>query len=125
MQEIMDIVESALMLKGHEVVDSTEDTLTVVCADKKGVRISFTAVKSPGATCKMNVVNRGGTHAPECTNCGRRFDAGGYRDMCQITMGRYDFCPSCGARYVGAQVEGVDFYKCSPSTQDWIQSGLK
>lgn len=25
-------------------------------------------------TCKMNVVNRGGSSKPECTNCGKRFN---------------------------------------------------
>ena len=79
-------------------------------------------------TCKMNVVNRGGSSRPECTNCGHRFDVdyadNPYREMCCIAKGKFRFCPVCGAKYVGCQIEGVDFNKCNPDYQDWINRGL-
>lgn len=79
-------------------------------------------------TCKMNVVNRGGSSKPERTNCGKRFNTdyadNPYREMCEIAKGKYRFCPVCGAKYVGCQIEGVDFEKCDPYYQDWINRGL-
>jgi len=42
MQELKDIVESALFLKGHEVVSDTDTSLVIVCADGYKVRIDFT-----------------------------------------------------------------------------------
>lgn len=79
-------------------------------------------------TCKMNVVNRNGTHAPECTNCNYRFETdyaeNPYREMCSIAKGKYAFCPVCGARYIGCQINGVDFNKCDSHKRDWINRGI-
>ena len=75
------------------------------------------------ATCKMNVVDRNGRSAPECTNCGHRFDTD--VEMCRIAKGKFAYCPVCGAKYVGCQIEGVDFDKCAPHLSDWIMRGLK
>ena len=80
--------------------------------------------------CKMNVIKDfRGRSAPECTNCNHRFDTDGaensYREMCRIAKGKFAFCPMCGAKYVGCQIEGVDFEKCSPDLRDWINEGLK
>lgn len=79
-------------------------------------------------TCKMNVVNRNGDNAPECTNCNHRFETdyaeNPYREMCRIAKGKYLYCPKCGAKYIGCQVEGVDFEKCDFYTRDWINRGL-
>lgn len=81
-----------------------------------------------GKTCKMNVVNRRGRSAPECTNCGHRFNTdyadNSYREMCRIAKGKFSFCPVCGARYIGCQIEGVDFDKCDAYERDWISRGL-
>jgi hypothetical protein len=75
----------------------------------------------------MNVVDRGGTSRPECTNCNHRFDTdhanNPYKEMCKIAKGKYSYCPFCGAKYIGCQVEGIDFEKCSSATQDWINRG--
>lgn len=80
-------------------------------------------------TYKMNVVKINGCAQPECTNCGHRFDtdraAHPYRAMCQIAMGAYPFCPYCGAKYAGCQIEGVNFDKCSSDLRDWIYRGCK
>lgn len=78
----------------------------------------------------MNVVKREYICKPECTNCGHRFDTdyakNRYREMCRIAMGeRFRFCPKCGAKYIGCQIEGVDFDKCDPDSRDWIMRGLK
>ena len=77
----------------------------------------------------MNVVkNRMGSASPECTNCGFRFetrDAGHpYREMCRIALGKFKFCPQCGAKYIGCQVEGVDLGECDADTRDWIERGV-
>lgn len=78
--------------------------------------------------CKMNVVKRGGRSAPECTNCGHRFNTdyadNPYTEMCRIAKGKFSFCLSCGAKYTGCQIEGVDFDKCDANLQDWISRGL-
>lgn len=77
---------------------------------------------------KMNIVNRGGTSAPECTNCGHRFNTktakSPYEEMVAIANGKYKFCPECGAKYEGCQVEGVDFDKCERHIKYWA-SGYK
>ncbi len=79
-------------------------------------------------TCKMNVVNRRGCSAPECTNCGHRFNTdhaeNPYREMCHIARGKFSFCPACGAKYIGCQIEGVDFDKCDANKRAWILRGL-
>ena len=60
------------------------------------------------AICKMNVVDRNGRSAPECTNCGHRFDTdyakNPYAEMCRIAKGKFAYCPVCGAKYVGCQI---------------------
>lgn len=79
-------------------------------------------------TCKMNVVNRWGSSAPECTHCGHRFNTdyadNPYREMCRIAKGKFSFCPICGAKYTGCQIEGVDFDRCEAYQRDWIIRGL-
>lgn len=78
-------------------------------------------------TCKMNVVSINGRSAPECTACGHRFNTESsenpYRAMCRIAMGEYRFCPCCGAKYAGCQVEGIDLDKTTPEKRDWILRG--
>ncbi len=79
-------------------------------------------------TCKMNVVDRNGRSAPECTSCGHRFNTdyaeNPYREMCRIARGKFSFCPSCGAKYTGCQIEGQDFDDCTPKLRDWILRGV-
>ena len=80
-------------------------------------------------TSKMNVVKINGSSSPECTNCGYRFETdyaeNPYKEMCKIAFGKNRFCPMCGAKYVGCQIEGIDFNDCDPYLQDWIRRGLK
>ncbi len=76
-------------------------------------------------TYYANIVNRGGSHKPECTNCGARFEDGNYVEMCQVACGKYHYCPYCGAKYIGCMVEGVDFYKCDVDTREWVMQGTR
>ena len=80
-------------------------------------------------SCKMNVVNINGSSYPVCTNCDYRFDTkyarNSYVEMCKIAKGKFQYCPVCGAKYTGCQVEGVDLEKCTPNTKDWINRGLR
>lgn len=77
----------------------------------------------------MNVVNRNGNSQPECTACGHRFETNyaenPYHEMCSIAYGKFRFCPNCGAKYVGCQIEGIDFDKCTPHLRDWILRGVQ
>lgn len=78
---------------------------------------------------KMNVVNINGSATPECTNCGHRFETkyanNPYREMCNIALGKYTFCPMCGSKYEGAQIEGIDLDKCDTYKRDWLYRGNK
>lgn len=80
-------------------------------------------------TYYANIVNRGGSHKPECTNCGHRFETdyarNPYGEMCNIACGKYHYCPYCGAKYIGCQIEGVDFHKCSADLREWVMCGVK
>lgn len=80
------------------------------------------------ATCKMNVVDRNGRSAPECTNCGHRFDTdyakNPYAEMCRIAKGEICLLPSLRSQVCWRQIEGVDFDKCDPYETDWIMRGL-
>lgn len=77
--------------------------------------------------CKMNVVSVNGRSEPECTACGHRFDTdhaeNPYREMCRIATGKFKFCPNCGAKYAGCQIEDVDLERCAPEKRDWILRG--
>ncbi len=79
-------------------------------------------------TYKMNVVNRNGKSSPECTNCNHRFNtdyaSNPYREMCEIAKGKYNYCPKCGAKYIGCQVEGVNLEDCEDAIQNWILRGV-
>ena len=79
-------------------------------------------------TCKMNVVKRNYSAAPECTACGHRFETeyadNPYREMCRIALGKFKFCPQCGAKYTGCQIEGIDIDKADPDLRNWIERGL-
>lgn len=72
---------------------------------------------------KVNIVKRNGSSAPECTNCNHRFNIKTYPEMVAI-VDNCKFCPECGARWDGCQVDGVDFEKCTPHIQ-WWASGYK
>lgn len=78
-------------------------------------------------TCKMNIVSKNGDSCPECTNCKYRFATdyadNPYEEMVRIATGKYDYCPKCGAKYIGCQVEGIDLEKCDRKTKDWVQRG--
>lgn len=81
-------------------------------------------------TYKMNVVSIRGSAAPECTHCGHRFTeikgaCNPYEAMCRLAMGKFPFCPCCGAKYAGCQIEGVDFDECTPNDKSWILSGCQ
>lgn len=72
---------------------------------------------------KMNIVNKKGRSQPECTKCGYRFNTdyatNPYLEMINIAHGKYKFCPECGDKYEGCQVDGIDFNKCSQSIKIW------
>lgn len=68
---------------------------------------------------KLNIVNRNGSSAPECTECGKRLKIDNYHEMTAIVSGKYKCCPECGQRIVGIQVEGVDFSECNYSIRVW------
>ena len=78
-------------------------------------------------TYKMNVLSMHDRSDLECTNCKHRFDTNyalnPYREMCNLAMGKYQYCPKCGAKFIGCQVEGVDFTKCETYIKDWIIKG--
>lgn len=78
---------------------------------------------------KMNVININGTSCPECTNCGYRFKTdyaqNPYREMCNIALGKYGFCPHCGSKYEGCQIEGIDIEECNDCEIEWIYRGNK
>lgn len=68
---------------------------------------------------KLNIVKQNGSAAPECTACGKRLKIENYHEMTAIVGGKYKFCPECGERITGVQVEGVDFSECDYRTQTW------
>lgn len=37
----------------------------------------------------------------------------------RIAHGKYKYCPNCGEKYEGCQIEGVDFNKCPPDIRLW------
>ena len=79
-------------------------------------------------TCKMNAVDKNGNSSPECTNCNHRFNTdyarNSYLETCAIVNGRYKYCPNCGAKYIGGQVNGIDLEKCSREIQRWMSPHL-
>lgn len=76
---------------------------------------------------KVNIVDIRGKSVPKCTNCGHEFDTdvakNPYKEMYNIARGKFRFCPACGAKYVGFQVNSLDFSKCDLSVQSWILRG--
>lgn len=78
---------------------------------------------------KMNVIDNNGTSSPECTACGYIFNTdyakNPYKEMCCIALGKYKYCPICGDKYDGCQIEGIDIEECSDYEKDWIYRGNK
>ena len=72
---------------------------------------------------KMNIVHRNFHSAPECTNCGHRFNTeyaeNPYHEMLEIAYGKYKFCPHCGDKYEGMLVEGKPLSEHNEQIQYW------
>ena len=72
---------------------------------------------------KMNLVDINGKSSCQCTNCNFRFNTdyakNPYMETVRIAHGKYKYCPNCGEKYEGCQIEGVDFNKCPPDVRLW------
>lgn len=78
---------------------------------------------------KINIIDKQGKSAPECTNCNHRFNTNyarnPYKEMCEIAFGKFKYCPNCGDKYQGCLIEGVDFNKSDKSKKRWLKTGIE
>jgi predicted RNA-binding Zn-ribbon protein involved in translation (DUF1610 family) len=60
-----------------------------------------------------------GKATPRCTGCNKAIATYNYYDF--VRAMHVKFCPNCGAKIDGIQVEGVDFADCDSNTRDWVK----
>lgn len=75
---------------------------------------------------KMNLIDINGKSSCQCTNCNFRFNTeyakNPYIETIKIAHGKYNYCPNCGDKYEGCQVESIDFNKCDDTIKLWASA---